>query len=102
MYELKKKIGKLLTSKSVGTGPSFYEKKNLPGRGLTKVEKHCFIPFCLDIKHLHREIWGSEINEYSYCSLTECDAVSGRLCTFQNIFCLHFQGSTQQVLEKNY
>ena len=26
MYELKKKFGKVLTSKSVGTGPSFYEK----------------------------------------------------------------------------
>ena len=38
MYELKK-IGKVCTSKSVGTGPSSYEKKNLPGRGLTKVEK---------------------------------------------------------------
>ena len=24
----------------VGTGPSSYEKKNLPGRGLTKVQKH--------------------------------------------------------------
>ena len=36
-----KKIGKVLTSKSVGTGPSSSEKKNLPGRGLTKVEKHC-------------------------------------------------------------
>ena len=33
MYELKIKIGKVLTSKSVGTGPSSYEKKNLPGRG---------------------------------------------------------------------
>jgi hypothetical protein len=43
MYELKK-IGKLFTSKFVGTGPSSYEKKkkNLPGRGLTKVEKHWF------------------------------------------------------------
>ena len=40
MYELKKKIGKLFTSKFVGTGPSYYEKKNLPGRGLTNVEKH--------------------------------------------------------------
>ena len=39
MYELKK-IGKVLTSKSAGTGPSSYEKKNLPGRGLAKVEKH--------------------------------------------------------------
>jgi len=27
--------------KFVGTGPSSYKKKNLPGRGLTKVEKHC-------------------------------------------------------------
>jgi len=39
MYELKKD-GKVFTSKFVGTGPSSYEKKNLPGRGLTKVEKH--------------------------------------------------------------
>jgi len=36
-----KKIGKVFTTTSVGTGHSFYEKKNLPGRGLTKVEKHC-------------------------------------------------------------
>jgi len=35
------KNGKVFTSKSVGTGPSSYEKKNLPGRGLTKVQKHC-------------------------------------------------------------
>jgi len=34
------KNGKVFTSKFVGTGPSSYEKKNLPGRGLTKVEKH--------------------------------------------------------------
>jgi len=33
---------KIFTSKFVGTGPSSYKKKNLPGRGLTKVEKHCF------------------------------------------------------------
>jgi len=39
MYELKK-IGKVLTSKSVGKGPSSYEKNNLPGSGLTNVEKH--------------------------------------------------------------
>ena len=39
MYVLEKKIGKVLTSKSVGTGPSSCEKKNLPGRGLTNVEK---------------------------------------------------------------
>ena len=40
MYELKK-IGKLFTSKFVGTGPSSYKKRSLPGRGLIKVEKHC-------------------------------------------------------------
>ena len=34
-----KKIGKVFTSKFVGTGPSSYKKKNLPVRGLTKVEK---------------------------------------------------------------
>jgi hypothetical protein len=39
MYELKK-TGKVFTSKFVGTGPSSYKKKDLPGRGLTKVEKH--------------------------------------------------------------
>jgi hypothetical protein len=41
MYELKKKIGKIFTSKLVGTGPSSYEKKNLLGHSLTKVKKHC-------------------------------------------------------------
>ena len=29
MYEFKNKIGKVLTSKSVGTGPSSYEKKRI-------------------------------------------------------------------------
>jgi len=38
-----KQIGKVLTSKFVGTGPSSYKKKNLPGRGLTEVEKHWYI-----------------------------------------------------------
>jgi len=41
MYELEK-FGKVFASKFVGTGPSSYKKKNLPGRGLTMVEKHCF------------------------------------------------------------
>ena len=36
-----KKNGKIFMSKFVGTGPSSYEKKNLPARGLTKVEKQC-------------------------------------------------------------
>ena len=30
-------IGNVFTSKFVGTGPSSYEKKNLPGRGLAKL-----------------------------------------------------------------
>ena len=33
------KNGKVFTSKFVGTGPSSY-KKRIPGRRLTKVEKH--------------------------------------------------------------
>ena len=41
------KNGKVFTSKFVGTGPSSYEKKNLPGRGLTKVEKQCVTVFKL-------------------------------------------------------
>ena len=39
MYELNKNV-KLFTSKFVGTWPSYYEKNNLPYRGLTKVEEH--------------------------------------------------------------
>ena len=39
---LKKIIEKVFTSKFVGTGPSFYKKNNLPGRGLTKFEKNYF------------------------------------------------------------
>ena len=37
-----KKNGNVFTSKFVGTGPSSYGGggKELPGRGLTKVEKH--------------------------------------------------------------
>jgi len=34
------KLKGIFKNKFVGTGPSSYEKKNLPGRGLTKVEKH--------------------------------------------------------------
>ena len=45
MYELKKN-GEVFTSKFVGTGPSSYEKKNVPGHGLTKVEKH-WLRVCL-------------------------------------------------------
>jgi len=40
MYELKK-IGKVFTSKFVGTGPSSYKKRIYWAGGLTKVEKHC-------------------------------------------------------------
>jgi len=41
MYELKTN-GKVFTSKFAATGPSSYEKKYLPGRGLTKVEKQFY------------------------------------------------------------
>jgi len=44
------KNGKVFTSKFVGTGPSSYEKKNLPGRGLTKVEKHWLRAYCQSLE----------------------------------------------------
>jgi len=40
MYELKKNIEMVFTSKFIGTGPSSYVKRNLPGRGPTKYEKY--------------------------------------------------------------
>ena len=60
MYELKK-IGKVFTSKFVGTGPSSYEKKNLPGRGLTKVEKHWILGL-MGEKGLMEEDWNDRGN----------------------------------------
>jgi hypothetical protein len=44
MYELKK-IGKVFTSKFVGLRALVLLKKNIPGRGLTKFEKHGFRAF---------------------------------------------------------
>jgi len=41
MYELKRKIGKVLTSKSVGDRPSSYEKR-IYRAAVSKVEKHWF------------------------------------------------------------
>jgi len=58
MYELKK-IGKVLTSKFVGTGPPRLMKKEFTGgRGLTKVEKHWYrlhrqFPITTVPEHLH-------------------------------------------------
>ena len=66
MYKFKKKIGKVFTSKFVETGPSSYKKKNLPGSGLTKVEKHWFRR-CVTITkdsecfHLRFDIWKSTV-----------------------------------------
>jgi len=39
MYELKKKLERFLRVNLLGPGPRLIKKK-LPGRGLTKVEKH--------------------------------------------------------------
>jgi hypothetical protein len=41
IYELKQKLEWYLRVSLLGPGPSAYEKKYLPHRGLTKVEKHC-------------------------------------------------------------
>ena len=51
MYELKK-IVKVVTSKLVGTGPSFYKKKYLPGRGLTKL-RNTVIDYTKNRETLH-------------------------------------------------
>jgi hypothetical protein len=40
MYELKKKLERYLQVNLLGPGSRLIKKKNLPGRGLTKVEKH--------------------------------------------------------------
>jgi hypothetical protein len=43
MYELKKTIRKVFTGEFVGPRALvLLKKKNLPGRGLTKVEKHWY------------------------------------------------------------
>ena len=62
MYKLKK-IGEVFTSKFVGTGPSSYVKRNLPGRGLTKVEKHCCRQYLRKIQvKLDTYHWGIQWN----------------------------------------
>jgi len=40
MYEFKQ-VGKYLRVNLLGPGPRLIKKNNLPGRGLTKVEKYC-------------------------------------------------------------
>jgi len=62
MYELKK-IGKVFTSKSVGTGPSSCGKKNLTGRGLKEVQKH----WCRmwNTKNAYRILMGRHLLEKS-------------------------------------
>jgi hypothetical protein len=62
MCELKK-TGEIFTSKFVATGPSSYLKRNLPGRGLTKVEKHCCRQYLRKIQvKLDTYHWGIQLN----------------------------------------
>ena len=42
MHELKKKLERYLRENLLRPGPRLMKKKNLPGRGRTKVEKHCY------------------------------------------------------------
>ena len=52
------KNGKVFTSKFVGTGASSYiKKKNLPGRGLTEVEKHCFRMTMFSVQEYTMVVW---------------------------------------------
>jgi hypothetical protein len=56
-----KKIGKVFTSKFVGTGPSSNEKKKLPDGGLTKVEKR----WCRSHRSLKRELKTNTAGDFS-------------------------------------
>jgi hypothetical protein len=50
MYELKKILERYLQVNLLGPGGALVlEKKNLPGRGLTKVEKHYSRPVTLTV-----------------------------------------------------
>ena len=62
MYELKKKIAKVFTAKSAGTGPSSYKKK-LPGRGLTRLRN--------TVLHLSPYLKSSKIYDNQPCSGTQ-------------------------------
>ena len=71
------KIGKVLTSKSVGTGSSSFEKKNLPGRGLIRVGKHWPSLF---FKRVHQG--GLQCGHVTYTdSLTTCVYSGHVTCT---------------------
>ena len=52
MYELKKKIWKGIYVKICWDRALVLWKKNLPGRGLTKFEKHWSVAFPLDLGNL--------------------------------------------------
>jgi hypothetical protein len=58
-----KNIGNIFTSKSLGTEPSSYRKKNLPGRGLTKFENHWFRKGKLRTRlhHINNEVIKKEL-----------------------------------------
>jgi len=103
MYELKK-IGKIFMSKFVGTGPSSYEKKKLPGRGLTKVEKHWPRGYCttrFTIRKLYvlnytvTLAWVSEKTAIIFLSSTETRCFTVRYQLYIFIYALPFKGLDQ-------
>jgi hypothetical protein len=103
-----KKIGTVFTSISFGTGPLSYEKKNLPGRGLTNVEKHWsrrsrlanFSPsYSTEVKNtcsfisnaqrkaVHTSKWFKDLNSLSRIKLTPPPTISKIIlytCLFSN------------------
>jgi len=48
-----KKLGRYLPVNLLGPGPRLKKKKNLPGRGLTEVEKHCYILYTVSLLLAH-------------------------------------------------
>ena len=75
MHELKKKIGKVLTSKSVGTGPSSYENRIYRAAVSQKVEKHCSI---LSVQH-HTEAPPASETSFLY-NLVDVTNPNIRMC----------------------
>jgi len=94
MYELKKN-GKLFMSKFVGTGPSSYEKKNLQGRGFTKVEKHwSSVTFQLCVKCGLRKLYIIILHHVLYFA----NFISKRVCWWSSVtFQLRAKCGNQRV-----
>jgi len=91
MYELKKKIGNLLTSKSVGTGPSSYEKR-IYRAAVSQRLRHTVLSDTLRTRHLHSQLffftsWLPALDLHNHLAVILDIGLSDR---FQNLLVLVF------------